>query len=261
MSILVIILIIVVTARTVGELTERLGQSSILGELLAGMIFGILIISFPQYFHTFGSISDTDAFKVIRDLGILFIMVMAGLEMRLGHLAEASKVGLPVALGGIVIPFGLGYSLGHIFIPDSEFKFAQALFLGVALSITAIPVSIRVLMDLKQLNTKLGHTIVSAAVIDDVFGLILLAILTSVLKLSMIPSGLEIALLLGKVLAFFVFAVIVGKFVMPYIGPWLSRMKSAELQFTTILVIALILVHFPNMWVCIFRLVPSLLVY
>ena len=240
MELLLVILVILVLARLAGVLMEKIGQTAILGELLAGVVLGVLVTSFPTLFPQFVDIGEDDMFKAVTDLGIFFLMFMAGMEIRLEQLAKAAKGGVLVALGGVLVPLALGYSLGWLWLPESEHKFAQSFFLGTALSITSIAIGMRILMDMKRLRTKLGHTIISAAVIDDIIGLGLLAVLVSILESGSTPSGVQIALLSAKILGFFLSAILIGKFVIPRIGARLRRVKTTELQFTVALAIALI---------------------
>lgn len=219
---------------------EKIGQTAILGELLAGVVLGVLVTSFPTLLPQFVDIGEDDMFKAVTELGIFFLIFMAGMEIRLEQLAKAAKGGALVALGGVLVPLALGYGLGWLWLPESEHKFAQSFFLGVALSITSIAISLRILMDMKQLRTKLGYTIISAAVIDDIVGLGLLAVLVSILESGSTPSGVQLALLGAKILGFFLSAILIGKFVMPRIGARLRRVKATELQFTVALAIALI---------------------
>jgi len=240
MELLLVILVILVLARLAGVLMEKIGQTAILGELLAGVVLGVLVTSFPTLFPQFVDIGEDDIFKAVTDLGIFFLMFMVGMEIRLEQLAKAAKGGVLVAIGGVLVPMALGYSLGWLWLPESEHKFAQSFFLGTALSITSIAISMRILMDMRQLRTKLGHTIISAAVIDDIVGLGLLAVLVSILESGSTPSGVQIALLSAKILGFFLAAILIGKFVIPRIGARLHRVKTTELQFTVALAIALI---------------------
>jgi len=236
-ELLIVILVVMLFARFAGELMERVGQLAILGELLAGIILGLLITYGP--FPQFSGLAEDEVFKAISSLGMFFLMLMAGMEMDIKELIKASKTSIAVALGGIVLPLGLGYVLGLVFLPESDYKIIQCFFLGVALSITAIPALSRVLIELGQLNTKLGHTIIGAAIMDDVLGLILLAILTTMMVEGGMPSAGEFILLIAKVVGFFVLALVIGRFLMPRLGRWCRQLKSEEIEFSIALIIAL----------------------
>ena len=236
-ELLIVILIVVIVARFAGELLERAGHLALLGELLAGVVLGVFIVYGP-FPHLTGLIEDK-AFNAIANLGMLFIMLMVGMEMDVKELAKATKAGILVALGGAILPLIMGYVLGLIFLPESDYKTIQSFFLGVALSITAIPALSRVLIELKQIHTKLGHTIMNAAITDDILGLILLSVLTTMMVGGGTPSAGELGLLIAKVVGFFVIALAIGQFLMPRLGKRLHQLKSKEIEFSIALVIAL----------------------
>ena len=236
-ELLLIILVILLAARLAGELMERLGQMALVGELLVGIFFGILIIYLPL--PQFGRIADEEVFKAITGLGIFFLMFMSGMEIDMKGLAKASKRGIIIGLSGVILPLTLGYLLGQAFLPESEYKFIQSFFLGVAMSVTAIPVLSRILIDMKLNDTKLGYTLMNAAIIDDICALILLSIITTMMAGGTTGSGF--VLLIIKVAIFILVAYVIGKFVMPSLSKKLHRLKSKEMEFSIAMMIALLL--------------------
>jgi len=235
-ELLLVILVATVLARLAGELMERVGQLPLLGEILAGALLGVLITyAFPQFFE----VIHVDKFHTVSSLGMFFLMLMAGMEIDAKELARVSKEGASVAAGGVLIPLGLGYLLGQLLIPESEYRFVQSFLLGVVLSITAVPALTRVLDELGQLNTRLGNVIINAAVIDDIVGLFLLAILTPMISGGGLPSAGDLGWLAAKVLGFFGIAVVTGKFLMPHIGRLSRKSRYVEIDFSVALIVAL----------------------
>ncbi|MFC2004781.1 cation:proton antiporter [Chloroflexota bacterium] len=235
-ELLLLILVATVLARLGGELMERVGQLALLGEILAGVLLGAFITyGFPQFVEPV----HAEAFHAVSSLGMFFLMLMAGMEIDAKELAKVSKKGALVAVGGVLIPMGLGYLLGQLLIPESEYRFVQSFLLGVVLSITAVPALTRVLGELGQLDTKLGNVIINAAVIDDVLALFLLAILTPMISGGGLPSAGELSLLAAKVVGFFGVAIITGKFLMPLIGRLSLKSRYVEIEFSVALIIAL----------------------
>jgi Kef-type K+ transport system membrane component KefB len=216
---------------------ETAGQMALVGELLVGIFFGILIIYLPL--PQFARIADEEVFKAITGLGIFFLMFMSGMEIDMKELAKAAKRGIIIGLSGVILPLILGYLLGQVFLPESEYKFIQSFFLGVAMSVTAIPVLSRALIDMKLNDTKLGCTLMNAAIIDDICALILLSILTTMMAGGTTASGF--ALLIIKVAIFLLVAYVIGKFAIPSLGKKLHRLKSKEMEFSIALMIALFL--------------------
>jgi Kef-type K+ transport system membrane component KefB len=232
LEIFVVILIIVGSARLGGELMERSGLPGLLGELLAGVFLGLLLLMVPGKTVEILKIGEDPFFKGLLDVAIYFLMFMAGLEVKFSDVVRASRVGVPVAIGGVLVPLFLGIWVGWIFIPPSPYRFAQCLFLGVALAITAIPVSVRALMDLGHLRSRVGTAIINAAVIDDVIGILLLGFLTTFLSAGSAPSVGGALQILGRPLLFFVIAVPVALYVVPFIDQRLNSAKSVELHLT-----------------------------
>lgn len=240
MEVLYVLLVLLATTRALGEVAVRLGQPALVGELLAGVLLGIAVVQQSHLFPILGELPEDRVFASITDLGIFFLMLMAGLELRPKKLAEASGGAVLVAVGGLVVPLALGIGLGWAFLPASELRGAQSLFLGVALAITAVPVSVGVLLSLGQLDTAVGRMIVSAAIVDDVLSLLLLAFLTAVLETGSIPDVGALLLLLSKVALFFAFAVPAGHYLFPWLGRRVAELHGNEFEFSFLILAGLV---------------------
>ncbi|MGW8311941.1 MAG: cation:proton antiporter [Desulfuromonadales bacterium] len=239
MSIIYILLILLVITRIFGELSERLGQPALLGELVSGICLGVLVHHYHQTFPVLAGLSKDPVFKAITDLGIFFLMLLGGVELHPVKLLKASKDAIVVAAGGMLIPLAFGLGFGYLVLPASEFRFAQALFLGTVMAVTAVPVSIKALMDLGKLDTRVGKTIVSAAVIDDILSLVLLAVLTGILKSGTFPDMMTIAGIFGNVLLFLVIAGVLGHWLFPALGQYLKKCRADEFEFSMLLIAAM----------------------
>jgi Kef-type K+ transport system membrane component KefB len=232
MELLVVILIIVGAARLGGEAMERVRLPSLLGELLVGVLLGLLLLVAPWEGLEALDFTEDRFFKGLLDVAIFFLMFMAGLEVNLRDIVRASRVGVPVAISGVLLPLILGAAVGWVFVPSSEFKLAQSLFLGVALAITAIPVSVRALVDLGHLRSRVGSTIISAAVIDDIVGIVLLGFLMSLLSAGAAPSAGDVLLMLSRLALFFAIGFPIARYLVPFIDRKLPHARAAELHFT-----------------------------
>lgn len=239
MSIIYILLVLLVVTRIFGEISERFGQPALLGELVSGVCLGMLVNNYHETFPILAGLSDNEVFTAITDLGIFFLMLLGGIELNPVKLFKASKAATVVATGGMVVPFALGISFGFLVLPVSELRFAQALFLGTVMAVTAVPVSIKTLMDLGKMETKVGQTIISAAVIDDTLSLVMLAVLTSFMQSGSLPEMSFLALLFGKVILFFLLASVMGHYLFPAIGRCLVKSRAEEFEFSMLLIAAL----------------------
>lgn len=239
MSIIYILLVLLIVTRTFGEVSERLGQPALLGEIVSGICLGMLVHHYDQIFPLLAGLSENAVFTAITELGIFFLMLLGGIELSPVKLFKTSKGAFFGAAGGMIVPFLIGISFGFLVLPDSDIHTAQTLFLGTVLAVTAVPVSIKSLMDLGKLETDVGQTIISAAVIDDTLCLILLAVLTGFLKSGSIPEIDTLAILIGKILIFFAIAILLGLFLFPSIGRFIDKTKADEFEFSMLLVAAL----------------------
>jgi len=160
-----ILLIILLTARIFAELALRLNAPSVIGELLAGVVLGPSLL---------GWIEPIEAIKLMAEIGIILLLFEVGLGTDVKRLAEAGQQAVVVALVGFGVPFLLGFALGYwVF----GIPLLVSLFIGGTLTATSIGVTVRVLRDLKRQNTAEGQIILGAAVLDDVLGVVLLALL------------------------------------------------------------------------------------
>jgi len=204
-----------------GTLIEKLGQPAVLGELIVGVILGNLGL---LGLHIFDSAATNQYLIFLAEFGVVLLLFRIGLE---SNLQEMKKVGLQaflVAIIGVVLPF-LGGTLlvGNLFYADSSF--ATKLFIGAAMTATSVGITARVFQDLKKLQTKEAKVVLGAAVIDDVLGLLILAVVTSIASSGALDP-MTILILSGKALGFLVAAIVVGQFAAPWIGKGLSKISS-----------------------------------
>ncbi len=238
MDLFFILLVLLVATRALGEVAERLGQPGLVGELIAGIVLGTVAAQYSDLLPHIAALDQNPVFDSITDLGMFFIMLFAGVELQPSRLIEYSRGAFVVAVCGMVLPMAFGIGLGWVFLPASDAFFAQTVFLGTALAVTAVPATVRILMDLGKLESRSGQIIVSAAVFDDILSLILLAWLTGLMEAGP-TGGFALGPLVLNVLAFFVITITVGVFVFPLGGRFMRSVKQKELEFSALLVAAL----------------------
>ncbi|HEC06348.1 MAG TPA: cation:proton antiporter, partial [Thiolapillus brandeum] len=159
------LLIILVTARLFAEIAVRLGAPAVIGELTAGVVLGPSLLGWLQ---------PGEVIKLLAEIGILLLLFEVGLETDIRKLMRTGRSSSIVAFGGFLIPFVLGFFLAHQLF---DLSILVSLFIGGALTATSIGITIRVLTDLHQRNTREGQIVLGAAVLDDVLGVVLLALL------------------------------------------------------------------------------------
>jgi Kef-type K+ transport system membrane component KefB len=238
---LYVLLILLLVTRLFSEIAVRLKLPPLVGELVGGILLGIVAAAVAGSSGTLATLDADPAFQAILDLAVFFLMLLAGIEMRPKDLAGASRQAIPVAIAGMLLPLALGLALGWWWLPDSQWKLAQCLFIGVSLAVTAVPVAVKVLLDLGQLQSRAGQVIVAAAVLDDVISLVLLAILTAVISSDDALSLLLVGSIGLKVSAFFFITWASGRFLLPAAGRLIRRLDMDHAEFSILVVYGLAL--------------------
>ncbi|WP_396171998.1 cation:proton antiporter [Flavobacterium sp.] len=162
------LLILLVTAKIFGEVFERFKQPSMIGEIIAGIILGPSLL---------GLIHRTEDIKVISELGIFLLVIIAGLEINIDDILKSLKGrNIIISIMAFFIPIFGGIAVGYFFEQD----IMTTVFIGLCVAITALPVSIRILMDLGKINSEVGQKIISIAIFDDVLALSILGVLLNI---------------------------------------------------------------------------------
>ena len=213
---------ILVAAKLLGEVAERVGQPAVLGELLAGVL---LSSSALGLIPTAGPIADI--ITILAELGVLVLLLEIGLETDLREMRRVGGSAVAVASVGVVLPFLAGY-LYWANVPhgmgDPNTLSTAAIFIGAALTATSVGITARVLSDLSNLGSTEGRIIIGAAVIDDVLGLVILTVVSGIAAGgSVSPFG--VARILAVAVGFLVVAIAIGGWVAPRVFRTIATMK------------------------------------
>ncbi len=213
--------IILLASKLAGDLSVKLGQPSVLGKLLIGIILGPAVL---------GLISETAALEDFSQIGVLLLMFIAGLETDLDELKRSWQASSLVGISGIIVPMSAGIITGMIM----DMTMIEAAFLGLLLSATSVSISVQALKELNKMQSKAGTAILGAAVIDDIVVIIALAFL-----MSMAGGEVNLTLVLLNKVLFFVAAIIAAwKLV-----PWMLK-KFVPLKVTESLISAALIICF-----------------
>lgn len=241
MHLLYILLVLLLVTRTCGELAVRLRQPALVGELIGGILLGLFVATAADSSTALANLDSDRTFRAVLDVAVFFLMLLAGVEMRPKDLAGVSRQAAPIAIAGMLLPLALGLGLGWWWLPESEWKAGQSLFIGVALAVTAVPVAVKVLLDLDQLQSKVGRVIIAAAVMDDVISLALLAILTAVISADSGVSIGDVAGIAANVAIFFAIAWTSGRFLLTRVGTLVQKLDMQHAEFSLLIVYGLAL--------------------
>ena len=222
---LVTIIIVLVAVKLAGELSIRIGQPSVFGKLLVGLIVGPSLL---------GIIHETELLKELAEVGVLFLMFIAGVETDVQEFLKTAKGAAIAAVMGVVAPLAAGYWLAVAY----GYDWARALFVGTILVATSVSISVQTLRELGRLQTREGFTILGAAVIDDILGLVTLSVVLG-LTLGQGAGAVGIAVLGAKVILFFAAGVFIGLYFIPKVLDYAFRLGVTVPVLTAGILIAL----------------------
>ena len=188
--------LILLSTKVLGMVTRRFQMPQVVGALLAGLILGPAMLDV---------LTETTFLSQLSELGVIVILFTAGMGTDLKELRSAGKPGFLVALCGVLVPLAMGTAFGWLagkvgWLPKNTLL--EDVFLGTILTATSVSITVETLKELGKLDTKVGRTILAAALIDDVLGLIALTVVT-----GLAGKGTSLLLVLMKIVLFFVFAI------------------------------------------------------
>lgn len=213
-NVLATLVAIILATKLLGALAQRLGQPSVLGELLAGVVLGgsVLGVIDPQGPVIFA----------LAELGVLILLFEIGLHTELASLVRVGTAAVSVGLVGVILPFAGGFAVSVMLGLDT----LPAIVCGAALTATSVGISARVLSDLGQLDRTEGRIVLGAAVIDDVIGLIVLSIVTG-LAAGVAPAPLPVLKTAAIAFGFIAVAIVIGRSLVPTVFGWIARIEVA----------------------------------
>lgn len=236
------IVVILVVAK-LSSLIEKIGQPSVLGELLAGVVIGNLALLGINFFEPI----KADSFiAFLAELGVIILLFQVGLESNIHQMKKVGLKAFLVAVIGVILPFVLGaWVIGPWLMPDIDTN--AYLFLGAALTATSVGITARVFKDLGKIKIPEAQIVLGAAVIDDVIGLVILAVVSAIVTLGAVSLG-TVSWIIAKAILFLVGAIVVGQLSAPIFGRWLSRIHTGTgMKFTLAISFALLFAFIAGM--------------
>ncbi len=246
MDLILALLILFGVARLAGEGMERIHQSPMLGEVLAGIVLGPTLLGWinPDPATSLGA-----SLGVVSTLGIFVLVLLAGMELGREGLRQAIRERSAFVAG---IEFVLPFVLGYLFAGTLGFNFAGSLFLATAMAVTALPVSVRILMDLNLLHSRLGRAMVSVALANDLIAFAILGIVVGLYGVGGgSPDALTLSVVVLKIVGFVVFILLLGAGLrrlgrtsgdgVSAMGRFLEKLKAPESAFAICIALALLL--------------------
>lgn len=217
------------TAKLLGEVAERLYLPNIVGQIIAGVVLG------PSVLH----LVQPRTIREFAELGVMFLLFRVGLEVRASDLVKVGKTASVVAVLGVIVPFACGYVIYHLHGATQ----IESLFIGAAMVATSVGITAQVLAGMGLLNAQASKIILAAAVIDDILGLIVLAIVSSLADGAV--NVVQLATTAGIAIGFTIFVLSIGTKTVGNVLPRVEkRMKGGESQFTIAMILLFALALF-----------------
>jgi Kef-type K+ transport system membrane component KefB len=255
---LIALIVILAAAKIGSELFERLHQSAVLGELLAGIVLGNLVLIHPSwdFFEPLRLASGGPDWAIVVDqlarIGVVILLFEVGLESTVQGMLKVGGSSFLVAAVGVVAPFGLGYGISWLMIRELPAGLVPVvpagfslhyihLFIGAVLCATSVGITARVLKDLGKMQRKESQIILGAAVIDDVLGLLILAVIAGVIAAAESGQPLEVAAVVKLAVAALVFlggSLVSGVTIVPRIMSRLARLRTSGVMLISALLFA-----------------------
>lgn len=218
---LVWLALILMAARLFAPLAQKLGFPAVLGELLLGVALGNLSLF---GFHYFDSVAKDPIIAFIAELGVIVLLLQIGLETRLGELVRVGGRATAVAAIGIAAPFALGaFLVGPLLLPGQSQN--AYLFLGATLAATSVGITGRVFRDLGKLDSREARIVLGAAVIDDVLGLVILAVVSGLVQSGKVSLG-GTAWIVAEAGLFLGGSIWIGRLIAPHSSRWLAQLDA-----------------------------------
>ena len=229
------IAIILVAAKIGAELMRRINQPAVIGELIVGIIIGYYGLGLLPHFE------KGDVVSTLAEIGVVLLLFEVGLETNLEEFVELGSTSILVALIGVVAPFALGYGAIYALGLGGDNQFEIALFVGAAMTATSVGITARVFGDLGALKSKEAKTIIGAAVVDDILGLLILTVVAGLLGSTGEFALVDLAIITGKALGFLIVVVILGRKLSPIIFNFFVKIPSPGTFITGSFIFAMLL--------------------
>lgn len=245
-NVLIGLIVILLAAKLGGDIFERFKQPAVLGELVLGMIIGNMTLVGVDVFEPF---KHSLTLEVLAEIGVIILLFMVGLESTIAEMMKVGAAAFMVATFGVIAPFFLGWGVALVFLPEQSTY--VHIFIGATLTATSVGITARVLKDIGKIRTREAKIILGAAVIDDIMGLVILAVVTGIISAANTGgdgiSSFQIFLIVLKAVAFVVGAIVIGHLLMPGVFKAGSKFKVQGILLSTALMICFLLAYLASM--------------
>ena len=238
-----ILTIIIFAAKAAGYLSVRLGQPAVLGELLIGLLLGPTGIDLV-HLSIFTSEHLGETIAELAELGVIFLMFIAGLEINIGQLKQSGKVSAAAGVMGVILPILLGWGSALLFGFDSK----AGLFIGLILAATSVSISAQTLMELKVIRNREGVALLGAAVFDDILVILGLSLFVAVTIATNNPGVMGLVWVVLRMVMYLVFATLIGTKFIPVFAERIVRLPISQGLMAAVIMMALFYAWAAEVW-------------
>ena len=238
------LVIMLLAAKLAGEIAERVHQPAVLGELIAGVIIGNLALF---GWHGLDFLGTNEGIAILAEIGVVLLLFEVGMESNVKEMLSVGTSSLAVAILGVVAPFFLGWGVSAWMLPNEDLL--VHVFIGATLCATSVGITARVLTDLGKVSTREAKIVLGAAVIDDVLGLVILAVCAGIITAANTGgtlAAIDVFLIIAKAAVFLVGAIIVGSWLSPRLFSLASRLQIRGMLLTVALAFCFLLSYLAN---------------
>ncbi|MEX0719715.1 MAG: cation:proton antiporter [Balneolaceae bacterium] len=228
--------VLLFVARALGEIAQRLKQPAVVGEILAGILLGPSLLAgfVPEIGEWIVPQNETQGYllEVVSLIGAMFLLLITGLETDIRLIKRHARTAIGVSFGGIIVTFATGFLLGQnlpdFLLADNDERLVFSLFVATAMSISAIPVIAKVLMDLNLMRRDVGQTIIAAGMSDDTIGWMLLSVVAGLASGEAVTTG-TVMQIFGSVIAFMLISFTIGRWLIKKVLTYVQdEVKSTD---------------------------------
>ena len=241
LEVLLGLMVILLSAKLGGDILERLNQPAVLGELIMGMVIGNLHLLGLDWFEPF---KHDITLEILAQIGVIILLFEVGLETTVHEMMQVGAASFLVATFGVIAPFFLGWGVGMWFLPEANTL--VHVFIGATLTATSVGITARVLKDIGKMDTKEARIILGAAVIDDVLGLVILAVVSGIITAAAGGTGdgvsfAQIAWIITKAVLFIAGALLIGAVILPHYFKFAFRLRGKGIFLSFALLVCFLL--------------------
>lgn len=239
------LIIILLAAKIGGDIFERFKQPAVLGELILGILIGNMTIFGVDAFEHF---KYSITLEVLAEIGVIILLFQVGLESSIFEMIRVGRAAFMVATFGVIAPFLLGWMVGLWCLPNESIY--VHFFIGATLTATSVGITARVLKDIGKIRSRESKIILGAAVIDDIMGLVILAVVAGIISAASSGSSLSslsVFSIIAKAVIFVIGSLVLGRFLSPYLFKIGSKMKVKGVLLSLGLLICFSLAYLADM--------------